>query len=205
MSFALAADIRAAFPEVPTQVLTAIGNTDRRPFLAPEWAHLADRAGVPIPRGDVTTCPFIVARMVAAALDGREAPLRRVLEVGTGSGWQTALLAQLAAQVDSIEANSAVAIDARARLTDWTAANVLHADGLALPPECEGYDAIVVCAAARSAGGLSKLRARLALGGVLVAPIGVAFTDQAVYRMTAGGPPELVIPRTRFVPLRSTS
>lgn len=206
MSEQLAADIAAAFPDVPREVLTAIGNTDRRLFVHPDYAGLADKAiGIPIPGGSVTTCPFIVARMLGAALDGRQR-LGRVLEIGTGSGWQTALLCALADHVDTVEVNATVAAAAKVRLADLadrTVPNVLCGDGLDPPPEWRGYDAIVACASAREARGWSRLRARLALGGVLVAPIGGAFSDQSVYRLTAGGDPVRVIPATRFVALSS--
>ena len=82
-------------------MLAAIAAVPRAEFVPAERADLANvDAPIPIPHGQVTTQPSLVARMVEAlALEGDE----RVLEIGTGYGWQTALLARLAREVFSVE------------------------------------------------------------------------------------------------------
>src|SRR5919197_5401839 len=105
-----------------SRLLAAIGEVPRAEFAPPSLADVAySDAPLPIGHGQVTTQPSLVARMVEALeLTGRE----RVLEIGTGFGWQTALLARLAARVWSIERWPDLAEEARTRLRQGGAENV---------------------------------------------------------------------------------
>jgi protein-L-isoaspartate(D-aspartate) O-methyltransferase len=104
------------------RVIDAVGAVPRAGFVPPELAALADAdRPLPIAHGQVTTQPSLVARMVEAlALTGSE----RVLEVGTGYGWQTALLARLAAEVSSVERWDDLAGAARTHLARHSATGV---------------------------------------------------------------------------------
>jgi protein-L-isoaspartate(D-aspartate) O-methyltransferase len=151
-------------------VLEALRRVPRARFVP---ADVAARAYVdeplPIPRGQVTTQPSLVARMVEALeLEGGE----RVLEVGTGHGFQAALLAELAAAVWSVERFADLAGTARANLDRHGARNVevLVGDGTLGLPSHAPYDAVVVAAAHPEVP--PPLAAQLAPGGRLVHPVG---------------------------------
>lgn len=152
------------------RVLDAFGRVRRADFVPPEWAGQAykDRP-IPIPHGQVTTQPSPVGRMVASLrLRGDE----RVLEVGTGLGFQTATLASLAASVFSIERFPDVAAWAQANLSGAGIENATVAVGdgtLGLPEEAP-FQAIVVSAAAPRVP--DPLVEQLADGGRITHPVG---------------------------------
>ena len=160
------------------RVLEAVAEVPRALFVpanAKRRAYLDEP--IPIPGGQVTTQPSLVARMLEAlALEGPE----RVLEVGTGYGWQTALLARLAAQVVSVERLAELAPAAKLSLRRQGVANVelIVADGSAGCEAWAPYDAIVVSAAFTSVP--PPLAAQLAPGGRLVQPIGPGGHDDVV-------------------------
>jgi protein-L-isoaspartate(D-aspartate) O-methyltransferase len=132
----------------------------------------------------VTTQPSLVARMVASlGLRGGE----RVLEVGTGYGWQTALLAALGADVFSVERFSDVAETARGHLAGARVENaeVVVGDGSTGLPEHAPYDAILVSAAFPEVP--EPLAAQLAEGGRLVQPIGWGGAEDVVLFEKSGG------------------
>src|SRR5919201_402992 len=160
------------------RVLAAIGAVDRAAFVpAGSEAGAALDAPVPIPHGQVTTQPSLVARMVEAlALDGSE----RVLEVGTGYGWQTALLARLAAEVWSVERYRDLAEFAERALERQRAGNatVVVGDGSGGLPAHAPYDAVLVAAASPSVP--APLVQQLAAGGRLVQPIGPGGAEDVV-------------------------
>jgi protein-L-isoaspartate(D-aspartate) O-methyltransferase len=196
----LAAVIRAQGIRDP-RLLEAIRAVPRDQFVPPE---LSGRAFVdeplPIGRDQVTTQPSLVARMVEALeLRGSES----VLEVGTGFGWQTALLARLAARVWSVERWPDLAEAARGRLERSGAANVsvVVGDGSEGLPEHAPYDAILVSAAFPSVP--STLVAELTDGGRLVQPLGEGGDEEVVLFEKRSG--ELVqsrmLTRARFVRL----
>ena len=153
-----------------------------------------------IPRGQVTTQPSLIAAMVAAlGLTGGE----RVLEVGTGLGFQTAILARLARRVVSVERFADLAAQARANLAAAGVGGVavVVGDGTLGVPEHAPYQAIVVAAAEPRVPG--PLVAQLADGGRLVHPVGpggredvTCFSKQAG-RLVA----EARLVPARFVPL----
>jgi protein-L-isoaspartate(D-aspartate) O-methyltransferase len=183
------------------RVLGALRAIPRAAFV-PE--HLVDLADVdeplPIPHDQVTTQPSLVAKMVEAlALSGSE----RVLEVGTGYGWQTAILGRLAARVFSVERYADLARAARASLGRFGAQNVevVVGDGSEGLPEHAPFDAILVSAAFPRVP--SPLAEQLAEGGRLVQPIGHGGSEDVTLFQLEGG--ELVARRgvtgARFVPL----
>jgi protein-L-isoaspartate(D-aspartate) O-methyltransferase len=157
------------------RLLSAIAEIPRAAFVPPERAGNAYRdEPVSIPHGQVTTQPSLVAQMVEAlALSGTE----KVLEVGTGYGWQTALLARQAGSVWSIERWSDMADTARANLERAGIGNaqVVLGDGTEGLPEESPFDAIIVAAAFTSVP--PPLAEQLTSGGRLVQPIGPGGRD----------------------------
>jgi protein-L-isoaspartate(D-aspartate) O-methyltransferase len=152
------------------RVLAAIGGVPRAAFVPLEWARRAysDRP-LPIPHDQVTTQPSLVAAMVEALeLTGDE----RALEIGTGYGWQTALLAELAGQVWSVERFPDLAETARAALGRHGVANasVVVGDGSEGLPAHAPYGAVLVAAAFPEVP--DPLAEQVADGGRLVQPIG---------------------------------
>jgi protein-L-isoaspartate(D-aspartate) O-methyltransferase len=158
------------------RVLDAIAAVPRRDFVPAEAVDLAELdTPIPIPHDQVTTQPSLVARMVAAlALRGDE----RVLEIGTGYGWQTALLARLAAEVYSVERFADLAETARQRLTGYENVTVVIGDGSAGLPDHAPYDAILVAAAFPRVPG--PLAEQLSEAGRLVQPIGPGGREDVV-------------------------
>ena len=182
------------------RVLQAMQEVPRHLFVPLEWRHEAysDR---PLPIGDDQTIsqPYMVAIMAQSlALQGYES----VLEIGTGSGYQAAVLSRLAAQVFSLEYFAALADSARALLQrlGYTNVEVIVGDGgLGLPAQAP-YESIIVAAAAPHVP--HPLLAQLAEGGRLVIPVGSA-TNQDLLIITRHGEDyaqERSVP-CRFVPL----
>ena len=172
-------------------MLAAVAAVPRAEFVPREARTRAYLdAPLPIPHGQVTTQPSLVGRMVSAlALAGSE----RVLEIGTGYGWQTALLATLATEVFSVERFADVAETARTHLRGFPNAHVVVGDGSAGLPEHARYEAVLVSAAFPRVP--EPLAAQLAEGGTLVQPLGWGGADEVVAFERAGG--ELV--RRSFV------
>jgi protein-L-isoaspartate(D-aspartate) O-methyltransferase len=158
------------------RLLDAIAAVPRAGFVPPDQSHRAySDEPIPIGRGQVTTQPSLVASMLEAlGLEGRE----RLLEVGTGLGWQTALLAQLTRRVFSIERFADLAEEARRNLErhDIRNAEVVVGDGTSGLREQAPFDAIVVSAAFTQVP--EPLVAQLRDGGRLVQPIGPGGHDQ---------------------------
>jgi protein-L-isoaspartate(D-aspartate) O-methyltransferase len=151
-------------------VLNAMRTVPRAAFVPPDQVELADHdAPIPIPHGQVTTQPSLSATMIQAL---RLAGTEHVLEVGTGYGYQTALLAQLASFVTSIERWPDLAEMARQRLTaqDITNVNLVDGDGTEGVPAAAPFDAILVSAAFPRVP--LPLVDQLRVGGRLVQPIG---------------------------------
>lgn len=179
---ALVAAARAAGVE-DERVLAAIASVPRSAFVPAEGASLANvDTPIPIPHDQVTTQPSLVARMLEAlALGGVE----RVLEVGTGFGWQTALLAELAQQVFSIERFADLAETASGALAGRGNVHIVVGDGSQGVPEHAPYDAILVAAAYPEVP--DPLAEQLAEGGRLVQPLGFGGAEDVVLFEKRGG------------------
>jgi protein-L-isoaspartate(D-aspartate) O-methyltransferase len=161
-----------------TRLLKAVETVPRADFVLPDLAALAYRdTPLPIPHDQVTTQPSLVARMVEALGLSRS---DRVLEIGTGFGWQTALLARLAGEVWSIERWDDLARTARANLERQGIENayVVVGDGTRGLAERAPYDAILVAAAFPTVP--PPLVEQLAEGGRLVQPIGSGGGDEVI-------------------------
>jgi protein-L-isoaspartate(D-aspartate) O-methyltransferase len=197
----LVRDLRAAGVADP-RVLAAFRRVRRENFVPTEARQRAYAdAPIPIAHGQVTTQPSLSARMVEALrLGGGE----RVLEVGTGLGFQTAIVAALCAEVFSVEWFADLAEEARRNLDAAGVGNatVVVGDGTLGLPEHAPYDAAIVSAAAPAVA--PPLVAQLAEGGRLVQPIGpsgaetvTAFVKRGARLVEAG-----VVTPAHFVPLR---
>lgn len=153
-------------------VLEVMRNTPRHIFLDEALAHRAyEDTALPIGFGQTLSQPYIVARMTEVLL-GAAGRVDRVLEVGTGSGFQTCVLAQLVGRVYSVERIKPLQEKARKRMRALGLNNVQfkHADGAMGWPEVGPFDAILSAAAPQQMP--PELLAQLAPGGVLVIPIG---------------------------------
>jgi protein-L-isoaspartate(D-aspartate) O-methyltransferase len=151
-------------------VLAAIGDVPRHEFVAEEFRARA-YADVPLPIGDGQTIsqPYIVAAMTAAL---HLRPEDRVLEVGTGCGYQAAILSRMAKAVFTVERRPELALSASERLARLGYANVhVHCgDGTLGLPEFAPFDAILVAAGAPAVP--EPLLAQLAEGGRIILPVG---------------------------------
>jgi protein-L-isoaspartate(D-aspartate) O-methyltransferase len=183
------------------RLLTAIVELPRMGFVPEEYGTSADvDRPVPIPHEQVTTQPSLVAQMVdALALSTDDT----VLEIGTGYGWQTSLLARLAAEVWSIERFADLSDTARANLDAHGVANahVVVGDGTLGLPDHAPYDAIIVAAAFPEVP--RPLIDQLAEGGRLVQPIGRGGSEEVVLFTKREGAPvsARVLTGARFVRL----
>lgn len=152
------------------RVLDAVRKVPRHEFVPPQSRRRAyEDVPLPIPHDQVTTQPSLTAKMIEAlALSGGE----RVLEIGTGHGFQTALLATLAPEVWSVERWPDLATAARANLARCNIdnAHVAVGDGTRGDPDHAPFEAIVVSAAFTRVP--APLAEQLAPGGRLVQPIG---------------------------------
>ena len=174
------------------RVLEAMARVPRELFVPPEARGLAyDDAALQLPFGQTISQPFVLAVLLQAlALGGGE----RVLDVGTGSGYQAALLRELAAEVVSVERIPELAAQARVNLAEagFVDVDVRVGDGSLGAPDRAPFDAIAVAAAAP--GIPRALVDQLAPGGRLVLPV----RDELV--LVTGGRTTPLLP-ARFVPL----
>ncbi len=164
------------------KVLGAIARVRREAFVSPDLEKLAYRnIPLPIEDGQTISQPFVVALM-AAALDLKSTD--RVLEVGTGSGYAAAVLAQLCNEVYSIERFEDLAESAKSRLIveGFGNVHVRHGDGTQGWLDRAPFDAITVAAGSREAP--PPLLEQLAIGGRLVIPLGPDKFSQTLTRMT---------------------
>ena len=181
-------------------VLKAFAEVPRHLFVPEGVRHRAyEDSPLPIAQGQTISQPFVQATYLQAlALKGDE----KVLEVGTGSGYQTALLAQLVAMVFSIERHGALAQEAKKVLDQGGVTNisVMVGDGTLGWRPYAPYDAILVAAASPDIP--QPLLEQLAEGGHLVIPIGGRHTQQLVMVERQGNKyPRQKLADVRFVPL----
>lgn len=182
-------------------VLSAMGEVPRHLFVDEALATRAyDDCSLPLGFGQTISSPYIVARMTELARGG--APLGKVLEIGTGCGYQTAVLARLAKQVYSIERLAPLLARARRNLREARAVNarLRHGDGLLGIPEAAPFDAIVMAAAATHVP--ETLREQLGIGGRMILPMASKRGQQlCVIERTAQGYIEKKMDDVKFVPL----
>src|SRR5882672_5610561 len=184
------------------RVLAAIAATPREWFLPPDLGRRAyDDAPLPIGNGQTISQPYIVALMTACLAPRRR---DRILEIGTGSGYQTAILARLAGTVYTVERLPDLLVEAEERFRRLGLSNIQTrlGDGAAGWPERAPFQGIIVTAAAPSVP--TPLTEQLAPGGRLVIPVGDLASQELV--ILQRGPAGLVERRAggvRFVPLIS--
>ena len=183
------------------RVLEAIASLNRAEFVPADVRHRAMEDGpLPIGHGQTISQPYVVALMSEAlGLEGDE----RVLEIGTGSGYQTAVLAQLCSEVYSIEIVEELAERASDRLGGFGNVFLRRGDGRRGWPEKAPFDAVLVTAAPERLP--EALIAQLKIGGTLIAPVGDDSGEQKLVRVTRLEDDvrvENLFP-VRFVPLTS--
>ena len=182
-------------------VLDVIKNTPRHIFVDEALASRAyENTALPIGYNQTISQPYIVARMTEALLEGGRP--KSVLEVGTGCGYQTAILAQLADKVYSIERIDALVKKARATLTTLKLHNVRlkHGDGNRGWCEYAPFDGILVAAA--PTGVPEKLLQQLAVNGRLIIPVGRAGEQKLLLiKRTETGFEEQQLDMVSFVPM----
>jgi protein-L-isoaspartate(D-aspartate) O-methyltransferase len=174
-----------------------------RHLFVPEafWAEAYEDHPLPIGDGQTISQPYVVGLMLESL---QLTPSDKVLEVGTGSGYVTALLAELAAQVFSIERHPALADSAREVLAalGYTNVQVLTGDGTLGLPAVAPFDAILVSAAAPDLP--PALLAQLSDAGRMIVPVGSSDSQQLQFvRMVNGRPIVSLRELVRFVPLVS--
>lgn len=183
------------------QVLEVIRNTPRHLFVDEALASRAyEDTALPIGHGQTISQPYVVARMTEL-LFGDAMPAK-VLEVGTGCGYQTAILAQLATEVFTVERIGALLSQARRRFRSLAIRNIRtkHSDGQWGWPGLAPYGGILVTAAPEEVP--SGLLEQLAPGGRLVIPVGPQGRQQlAMFEHTADGYVQTMHEAVSFVPL----
>ena len=183
------------------RVLARMRDTPRHLFVDEALASRAyEDTALPIGNGQTISQPYIVARMTEALLEG--GPLESVLEVGTGSGYQTAVLAPLVRRVYTVERIKVLLDQARRRFQSINVRNVVtkHVDGGLGLPEYAPFDGIIVTAA--PLGIPLKLVEQLRPSGRMVLPVGQR-DEQALVRVTRtdDGYEHEFLERVSFVPL----
>ena len=187
---------------IDPEVMSALDRVPRHRFVPPEIEELAyENRPLPIGHGQTISQPYIVALMTHLLGLG---PHHRVLEIGTGSGYQAAVLAELVEPVHTIEIVPPLARQAEERLPRLGYANVevRLADGYYGWPEAAPFEAIIVTAAATHVP--PPLVAQLAPGGVLVIPVGEQFSVQMLLLVRKREDGEVSVRQilpVRFVPL----
>jgi protein-L-isoaspartate(D-aspartate) O-methyltransferase len=184
------------------RVLAAMAWVPREWFLPPHLAESAyDDAPLPIGSGQTISQPYVVALMTAALAPRRR---DRILEIGTGSGYQSAILARLAGAVFTIERLPDLLVEAEERFRRLGLENITTrlGDGAAGWPEAAPFDGILVTAAAPRVP--DPLPGLLAPRGRLVIPLGdLASQELVIFQRTARGLEERRAGGVRFVPLIS--
>jgi protein-L-isoaspartate(D-aspartate) O-methyltransferase len=183
------------------RVLEAMSRVPRHLFVSQDrWNDAYADHPVPIEEQQTTSQPYIIAAMLQVAEIG---PRDRVLEIGAGSGYQTALLAELAAEVLAVERYPQLAENARRVLEQlgYRNARVITADGSLGLPEHAPYNAIIVAAAAPRVP--PALVEQLAPGGRLVLPVGDSQTQvlHLARKHPSGAVTFSLLEGCRFVPL----
>lgn len=184
-----------------TTVLSAMEKVDRGAFIRGYFAERAyEDMPLPIACGQTISQPSVVALMTQAL---RVGPRDKVLEVGTGSGYQAAILSHLARRVYTVDRHRRLVAAARAVFDTLELTNItgFTADGSFGLPDQAPFDRIIVTAAAEDPPG--PLLAQLKIGGIMVLPVGQSDTVQHLIRVTRheGGFEYDELRPVRFVPL----
>jgi protein-L-isoaspartate(D-aspartate) O-methyltransferase len=181
-------------------VLAAMAEVPRHIFVDEALAQRAyEDIALPIGFGQTISNPFIVARMLELVRGGEA--LGRALEIGTGCGYQAALLSKLAREVYSVERLSALLMKARVRLRELRIGNVRlkHGDGHFGLKDAAPFNAIVMAAAAAQVP--AALTEQLAPGGRMVLPLGTREQHLVLVERTPEGIVQTPLDPVRFVPL----
>jgi protein-L-isoaspartate(D-aspartate) O-methyltransferase len=183
------------------RLLAAMSKVPRHEFVSRQnWNEAYADHPIPIAEKQTTSQPYMIAAMVQAA---QIKPEDRVLEIGAGSGYQTAVLAELASQVFAVERYASLTETAQKTLErlGYRNAKIVTGDGSLGLAEAAPFDAIIVSAAAPSIP--QALLDQLAVGGRLLVPVGEADQQvvQLVQRNADGGTSVRTLEGCRFVPL----
>ena len=181
------------------RVLAAIAKVPRQLFVDEAMAHKAwDNTALPIGHGQTISQPYIVARMTELLIQNDPA---HVLEIGTGSGYQTAVLAHLVEHVYTVERIKSLQFQARRRLRQLDLHNVSakHSNGWLGWPNKGPFDAILVTAAASEVP--KALTDQLADGGRLVLPVGDSQQTLQLIERSGSQLTSRILEPVRFVPL----
>ncbi len=187
------------------KVLAAIAAIPRHLFVELVLAHKAyENTALPIGQGQTISQPYIVAKMTELLLqedDGTVWKPKKVLEIGTGSGYQTAILAQLFSQVCTVERIKSLQFQAKRRLQQLDLHNVAmkHGDGWLGWATKAPFDCIIVTAAPTQVP--DALLHQLTEGGRLVIPVGAQEQVLRVYTRRQDEFPVIEVEAVRFVPL----
>jgi protein-L-isoaspartate(D-aspartate) O-methyltransferase len=181
-------------------VLAAMNSVPRHMFVEEAISHLAyDDKSLPIGYAQTISQPYIVARMIEVMRNGKQ--LNRVLEVGTGCGYQAAVLAQVARDVYSVERILPLHERALSTLKELQINNVVssYADGGMGLPDMAPFDGIIMAAAATHIP--QALLDQLAVGGRMVLPLGSQDQVLHLIERDAQGYKETRLESVKFVPL----
>jgi protein-L-isoaspartate(D-aspartate) O-methyltransferase len=181
-------------------VLSAMFEVPRHLFIDEALASRAyDDVSLPINFNQTISQPYIVARMIEILLEN--GPMQRVLEIGTGCGYQAAVLAQIFPEVYSVERIQPLYDRARRTLRDLKIRNVSvrHADGSSGLPELGQFDGIIMAAAAPALS--LELRSQINVGGRMVLPVGTQEQWLYLVERDARGFRESKLEAVKFVPL----
>ncbi|MFT4926601.1 MAG: protein-L-isoaspartate(D-aspartate) O-methyltransferase [Phenylobacterium sp.] len=182
------------------KAIQAVSMVPRHEFVEPVLAHKAyENTALPIGQGQTISQPYIVARMTELLLE--HGATGKVLEIGTGSGYQTAVIAQLVDQVFSVERIQSLQFQAKRRLKGLDLYNVSmkHGDGWEGWKTKGPFDGIIVTAAPDSVP--TKLLEQLVDGGILIIPVGVENQILSVIKREGEKFTTNDICAVRFVPL----
>lgn len=185
-----------------TRILSAMERVPREIFIPDAFQDQAyENIALPIRQGQTISQPFIVAYMTEMLQVNDRI---KVLEVGTGSGYQAAILAKLCRRVYTIERYKSLLQEAEQRFATMKLTNITSrvGDGAKGWPEQAPFDRIMVTAAADKVP--AALADQLAIGGIMIVPVGGSGTDQEIVRVTRdseGQVHEERLMKVRFVPL----
>jgi len=187
------------------RVLAAMAAMPRHLFVEEALASRAyEDSALPIGHGQTISQPYVVARMIEALIENR--PAKKVLEVGTGCGYQAAVLAQVFEEVYSVERIKGLLERARGNLLGLRLANLrlAHGDGHAGLEKAAPFEAIIVAAAARSVP--DALLRQLAPGGRMILPLHAAHGGAqrlVLIERSGRGYVESELDPVRFVPMEA--